>query len=130
MKHTPFLFGKGLLKKELTPYEQQKKEQAIKALMEQVLYRLDYLGNLYGIVDNQEEKDKVKKFSYKLEVVFSEWHINTNYHMLIKDVNYLVSRKDKGTLNYQRLIAWNKYLLDNYFKDLKLLLKVDYSELI
>ena len=130
MKHTPFLFGKGLLKKELTPYERQKKEQAIKALMEQVLYRLDYLGNLYGIVDNQEEKDKVKKLAYKLEVVFSEWHINTNYHMLIEDVNYLISRKDKGTLNYQGLINWNKELLDNYFKDLKLLLKVDYSELI
>lgn len=128
MKHTPFLFGKGLLKKELTPYQQEQKEKSIKSIMEQVLYRLDHLGCLYGIVGNQEAKDKVKKFSYKLECVFSEWHINTDYHMLIKDVDYLISQKDN--LNFQSLIEQDKHLLDNYFKDLKLLLKVDYSELI
>lgn len=128
MKHTPFLFGKGLLKKELTPYQQEQKEAAIKSIMEQVLYRLDHLGCLYGIVGNQEAKDKVKKFSYKLECVFSEWHINTDYHMLIKDVDYLISQKNN--LNFQSLIEQDKHLLDNYFKDLKLLLKVDYSELI
>lgn len=128
MKHTPFLFGKGLLKKELTPYKQQEKEQAIKVIMEQVLYRLNHLANLYGIVENQEAKDKVKNFSYKLEVVFSEWHINTDYHTLIKNVDYWISQKKN--LNFQSLIEQDKHLLDNYFKDLKLLLKVDYSELI
>lgn len=128
MKHTPFLFGKGLLKKELTPYDQNKKEQAIKTIMEQVLYRLNHLGNLYGLVDNQEAKDKVKKLSYKLEVAFSEWHINTDYHTLIKNVDYWISQKHN--LNFQSLIKQDKELLDKYFKDLKLLLKVDYSELI
>lgn len=126
--HTPFLFGKGLLKKELTPYQQQEKEQAIKAIMENVLYRLNHLGNLYSIVNNQEEKNKVKKFSHKLECVFSEWHVNTDYHTLIKNVAYLI--KQKNNLNFQGLINWDKELLDNYFKDLKLLLKVDYSELM
>ena len=48
--------------------------------------------------------------------------------MLIKDVDYLISQKKN--LNFQSLIEQDKYLLDNYFKDLKLLLKVDYSELI
>ena len=128
MKHTPFLFGKGLLAKELTPYKQEQKEQAIKIIMEQVLYRLNHLANLYGLVNNQEAKDKVKKFSYKLECVFAEWHINTDYHLLIKNVDYWINQKKN--LNFQSLIEQDKHLLDNYFKDLKLLLKVDYSELI
>lgn len=127
-KHTPFLFGKGLLKKELTPYEQQKKEEAIKAIMAQVLYRLDHLGSLYGITGDSEAKEKTKKFRYKLECTFAEWHINTDYHMLIEDIDYLISQKNN--LNFQGLINWDKELLDNYFKDLELLLKVDYSELI
>lgn len=128
MKHTPFLFGKGLLKKELTPYQQEQKEKSIKSIMKQVLYRLNHLSNLYGIVNNQEAKIKVNNLGYKLECAFSEWHINTDYHMLIKDVDYLISQKKN--LNFQSLIEQDKHLLDNYFKDLKLLLKVDYSELI
>lgn len=128
MKHTPFLFGKGLLKKELTPYQQEQKEAAIKTIMENILYRLNHLGNLYGIVGNQEAKDKVKKFSYKLDCIFTEWDINTDFHTLIKDVDYLISQKNN--LNFQSLIEQDKHLLDNYFKDLKLLIKVDYSELI
>ena len=128
MKHTPFLFDKGLLAKELTPYKQEQKEATIKTIMEAVLYRLDHLGCLYGIIGNVEAKAKVKNFAYNLECVFCEWHINTDYHMLIKDIDYLISQKDN--LNFQSLIKQDKHLLDNYFKDLKLLLKVDYSELI
>ena len=48
--------------------------------------------------------------------------------MLIKDVDYLISQKDN--LNFPFLIEQDKHLLDSYFKHLKLLLKVDYSELI
>lgn len=128
MKHTPFLFGKGLLKKELTPYQQEQKEAAIESIMENVLYRLNHLANLYGLVENKEAKDKVKKFSYKLECVFSEWHINTDYHTLIKNVDYWLNQKKN--INFQSLIEQDRHLLDNYFKSLKLLLKVDYSELI
>lgn len=128
MKHTPFLFGKGLLKKELTPYQQEQKEAAIKTIMENILYRLNHLGNLYGIVGNKEAKDKVKKFSYKLDCIFTEWDINTDFHTLIKDVDYWLQQK--GNINFQSLIDQDKHLLDNYFKDLKLLIKVDYSELI
>lgn len=128
MKHTPFLFGKGLLAKELSPYKQQKKEATIKTIMSMVLFRLDHLGCLYGIIGDVEAKAKVKNFAYKLECVFSEWHINTDYHMLIKDVDYLISQKDN--LNFPFLIEQDKHLLDSYFKHLKLLLKVDYSELI
>lgn len=128
MIKSPFLFGKGLLKKELSSYEQKQKEEAIKAIMAQVLYKLDYLGCLYGIVNNVEEQQKIKEFSYKLECVFSEWHINTNYKLLIKDVDYLISQAN--IVNFYGIIDWTKELLKKYFNDLKLLLKVDYSELI